>query len=250
MKLQPTRKYLFIAFLATGISFSLSAQSSIAFLNYDTAIYKETIDYIYKTWQNNELSANHEIDTILCAFIVGFDTLNLRDVKFNEDEIKKAMHLRIQEPDSDEISSGKKVKYYRWNIRKPFRFWRKMNNNLNLIEYSRLRIEKPIYKCDCIVFDVNMERLAHFGSFDNFYVFQYYNLDAEWSQETLTLRLMTYKDQAVLIPQSKIHTIFYRWKAVIDKDGELYWYDSKNPSQNYTSEEIYKYHLDNFMGGR
>src|SRR5690554_6003025 len=83
--------YLFMFLL----SCSCFSQSTIGFLKYDQAIYNQTINQVYKSWNESNVSKEHQMDTILCVFLADFDTLNLKRIELNEEALKRNMKFKL-----------------------------------------------------------------------------------------------------------------------------------------------------------
>ncbi len=61
--------------------------------NYDAEVFQRTIDKVYGTWERSKYSNGLEIDTILCAFRLTFDTLDLVRIAMDENILKKNLRL-------------------------------------------------------------------------------------------------------------------------------------------------------------
>ena len=84
---------LLAAVLLVATQLSASAQMPIPIQNYDAEVFQRTIDKVYDTWERSKYSNRLEIDTILCAYILTFDTLDLVRIAMDENILKKNLRL-------------------------------------------------------------------------------------------------------------------------------------------------------------
>lgn len=209
-----------------GIPNSLTAQSSIAFLDYDTVIYQRTIEQVYKSWNESEFSGKNQIDTILCLFIVRLDT-NLEKNLLNDQALKESMSLYLIHTLKND--GGRKYKSRKKPIHKEY-----------------IPIEPNIYDCECEVYDLENLKIATISSNNNFFVFGHSKNSSAYS-ENLIDRIIGFKDKIVLRPTSKFYGFNFLWRAAIDENGELVWFHINDHKQNYSSTEVYKHHWDHFI---
>ena len=100
------KQSVYILFLALLFVFSVNnnakAQSNKPFLEFDSLTYENTIQRVYEIWGNSEYSKEQEVDTILCAFFLQFDTLNLSRIQLDEDLLKKSISFSFDDNNSYE----------------------------------------------------------------------------------------------------------------------------------------------------
>lgn len=191
---------LLLIYLSNNIA---TAQSNTSFLECDSIAFQNTITRVYQIWGSSEYSKEQEIDTILCAFILQFDTLNLRRIKLGEELLKKSISFSLDE-----------------------------NNS---------------YKCDCEVYNTDLESIATFGTFNDYHVFHKANYNL-WGPEYLKKRILDNGDM-VFIPQSKVHTFNFKWRLLLTKNNELKWMNTDNPSQLFYFSELQQSNLEPLILG-
>lgn len=84
---------LTVAMVAAQLT--VNAQMPIAIQNYDAAVFEKTVEKVYDIWESSSYSNELEIDTILCAYILRFDTLDLVRVAMDENALKENLWLSL-----------------------------------------------------------------------------------------------------------------------------------------------------------
>ena len=183
---------------------SMRAQKSESILDYDTIVYEKSMERAYDIWKSSKYSKDHTIDTILCAFVLEFDTIELDENNMEGKDLKRLLKLSIG--------------------------------------------EDSLYKCECEVYNLQEKSIANFGVFNDYRIFHRddYNY---WAPEPLIARIRINEDRMMLIPQSNRYTFNFRWRAIIEKNGELSWIKTDNPKITYKSKEVYRKHWDEFIIG-
>ena len=74
---------------------SVNSQMPIAIQNFDDSVFKKTVEKVYDIWESSSYSNELEIDTILCAYILRFDTLDLVRVAMDENALKENLWLSL-----------------------------------------------------------------------------------------------------------------------------------------------------------
>ena len=108
--------------------------------------------------------------------------------------------------------------------------------------------QKGFYDCKCQVYDAKGENVASFSESNDYIVFLKSTYKF-WITEPYRERLLDHGDM-IFIPQSKVHTFNFSWRAIITKDGNLRWLHLDDPDQTYSSAEIYNEHWEHFILGK
>lgn len=235
---------LLLTFATFLMSLSAYPQKPLSFLGYDSTIFENTMEIVYEHWNKSDLAEKYEIDTILCYFIVYFDTLNLFRDDINDSILKNNMRIDIYHLNEYNLDYNSKIKYNPCKRRNYLQRLLGLSGLENKKDKGSTRsiLVPPdsshiIYECACEIMDKENQIIASLGSMQKFYVFENHT-GLEFS-DYLTLHLLKYKDKLVFRPASTSEYVFnYKWRGAISRNGDLVWYNIDDPKNNYTFREL------------
>lgn len=199
------------------------AQSISGRVDYDSLRYERTIDFVYQIWYKNPISDRLEADTILCALYGNIDSILLVESATRE-TLGKSVNLKISSVDKYKVNV---------NFDKIYNAESHESGTVN---------KKFLYDCECEVLDSNGVRIASLGSMQNFYVFENFRRNNEYSDH-LYLRLLKFQNQFVFIPVSKRFIFNFRWRGAITKNGDIVWYDRDFPETDFSYAQMIQHQI-------